>query len=194
MSTGYTAIFEKGDISFPEFAMRCARAFGALMSLREESLDAPIPERIELSTYYTEAMESAEEKLIEISNLTDFEANILAEEAYRLLCDSYWKSVEKLNKLKEKYENMLIQVENWIPPTPKHNGLKEFMIQQLRDSIRWDCLYNLDAPVKLSGTDYKRQEMRKIQKNIDYYKEEYRRELERTLENNNWLSALRDSM
>jgi hypothetical protein len=52
MPTGYTAkLMEEGQ-SFPEFAMRCARNFGALIMMRDESLDVPIPEQFEPSDYY----------------------------------------------------------------------------------------------------------------------------------------------
>lgn len=34
---------------------------------------------------------------------------------------------------------MLDQVQLWQPPTDDHMGLKEFMIQQIEESIKFDC-------------------------------------------------------
>ena len=41
MPTGYTAEILNGEIkTFPEFAKKCARAFGAMIHMRDDSLDA----------------------------------------------------------------------------------------------------------------------------------------------------------
>lgn len=47
------------NFTFPEFAMRCARNFGALIMMRDEPLDAPIPEKFEPSGYYKKEYEKA---------------------------------------------------------------------------------------------------------------------------------------
>ena len=53
MPTGYTAIlFDKPETSFRQYAYVCARAFGALVSMRDESLDVPLPVEIKPDSYY----------------------------------------------------------------------------------------------------------------------------------------------
>lgn len=53
MPTGYTYPVCEGKITeFPDFALSCARAFGALISMREEPMDAPLPDEIAASTNY----------------------------------------------------------------------------------------------------------------------------------------------
>lgn len=43
MPSGYTSdIYHGKDVTFKEFALKCARNFGALMHMRDESLDTPI--------------------------------------------------------------------------------------------------------------------------------------------------------
>jgi len=50
MPTGYTLdLYDGKNITFKEFVMKCAGAFGALISMKDESLDAPIPEHLEPS-------------------------------------------------------------------------------------------------------------------------------------------------
>lgn len=45
MPTGYTSIIDDNEnVTFKEYALRCARGFGALMHLRDESLDKEITE------------------------------------------------------------------------------------------------------------------------------------------------------
>lgn len=49
MPTGYTADVQSGKVTdFAEYAMNCARAFGALVLMRDDPSDADIPERFEL--------------------------------------------------------------------------------------------------------------------------------------------------
>lgn len=68
MPTGYTAAIKDG-ITFQEYALSCARAFGALISMREESSDAPIPDALEMSPYYQTSYDEAREALDEFSAL-----------------------------------------------------------------------------------------------------------------------------
>lgn len=46
MPTGCTAKLHEDDQSFRDFALTCARAFGATIAMREEPLDAPPSERL----------------------------------------------------------------------------------------------------------------------------------------------------
>ena len=50
MPIGYTSKLHDGDQPFNEFIMSCARAFGALVTMRDDPNDAPIPE-FEVSEY-----------------------------------------------------------------------------------------------------------------------------------------------
>jgi hypothetical protein len=68
--TGYTATLNHGEQTFPDFALHCARAFGALVSLRDESSDTPIPEVIEPSPYELEYLEKTRVKLFELTELS----------------------------------------------------------------------------------------------------------------------------
>jgi hypothetical protein len=54
MPTGYTAPIADG-MTFEQFALGCARAFGALVTMRDEPSDAPIPERLEPDTPFVAA-------------------------------------------------------------------------------------------------------------------------------------------
>ncbi len=59
MPTGYTAAVQNGTVTrFADFAMNCARAFGALVELRDE-MDAPIPDTFKPSTHHSESLKKA---------------------------------------------------------------------------------------------------------------------------------------
>lgn len=51
MPTGYTSVlFDKPETTFSEFASRCARAFGACMAMRDESLAVALPDEVKPET------------------------------------------------------------------------------------------------------------------------------------------------
>lgn len=55
MPTGYTAAVEDGTITeFDDFAWQCARAFGALIMMRDDPMSAPIPQKFEPTAEHVE--------------------------------------------------------------------------------------------------------------------------------------------
>ena len=64
MPTGYTADVMDGKVTdFKLFAMQCARAFGALVIMRDEPLNAEIPDEFSPSNYHFQELEQARERL-----------------------------------------------------------------------------------------------------------------------------------
>lgn len=197
MPSGYTQIVAENDnVSFKDFALRCARNFGALVTMRDVRLDAPIPERFEPSDFYKNIYEEAKAKY------DDFLANPPSEEE---IDKKYAEYVAKEKKNEEderksraiqrkRYEAMLAKVRKWEPPTSEHENLKEFMIRQLEESIDWDCReYNVRVlsregwiKVCLSVDVFKRR--------MDSYFEDWQAEVAKTEERNRWLKDLRESL
>jgi hypothetical protein len=73
MPTGYTAKLVESGQTFEEFVLTCARAFGALIELRDEPLDAPIPETLEPHSYYAEAVVEAKKRLTNLLDMPEEE-------------------------------------------------------------------------------------------------------------------------
>ena len=60
MTTGYTDAVGKGEITeFKDYALLCARAFGACVSMRDEPLDAEIPEEFKPNDYHEKSLQKA---------------------------------------------------------------------------------------------------------------------------------------
>lgn len=77
MPTGHTAkLYDGEDQSFQDFALGCARSFGALITMRDEPADAPIPESFEPDpdSYYARAVKRDTERLAELRSMTLEEA------------------------------------------------------------------------------------------------------------------------
>jgi hypothetical protein len=196
MPTCYTEIIEK-EIDFKDFVLRCARNFSPLITMREKSLDTPIPEQLKPSQYYLNKLLGLKKELEWIESLSDKELEEKALEEYNERIRDKNNNIDKNNKLRNKYNNMLNKVKKWTPPTPKHRGLKDFMISQIVESINNDCnnhyWLNINITLK-TGKDWKFMKIKEFIENISYYESENSREIEKTKNNNIWLKQLRDSL
>lgn len=134
MPTGYTAKLAEGEQTFQEFAMTCARAFGALVNMRDEDMDAPIPESFEPSNYYLAALKEANAELQRLSDMKKKDRLEFGKEAKELGIAQIKNSMAEAEKRDARYSAMQDQVSEWVPPTPEHEGMKKFMLEQLEIS------------------------------------------------------------
>ncbi len=195
MATGYTADVQSGKIkTFSNFAIQCARAMGALITMRDERLGAPIPDELTPSTYHREALQEAQQELERLRTMTDAEIRRLwnqeregveqRNEKYRMESEQY----------RQRYEAMLAKVKAWNPPTHEHNGLKEFMVEQLTESIKFDCGEPFQMPLPESFEDWKKDKLARVARDVFYHQEKQAEEESRTAGRNRWLAELRASL
>jgi hypothetical protein len=197
MPTGYTAAVQSGEITeFRDFALRCARAFGACIMLRDESLDAPIPERGEPDTrYHDEALATATKRLAELRAMGPGEAERAATAAYQDLVSAYKDRLAQRLEYRRRYEAMLSLVREWEPPSDDHHELKKFMVEQLTTSICHDTDGSYDLPPEaMTAQDWLREELRKIEWQVNYHTEKRGEEIARTARRNQWTATLRHSL
>jgi len=195
MPTGYTANIEKG-ISFPEFALHCARAFGALIHMRDSASDAEIPDEIKPSEYHKIAIDEALIKLNEAKKMTLEEAKTKAEIERAEAIKFYEKYDDDKLKLLHKYKSMLHKVEMWQPPTPDHIEMKLFMMQQINSSIDFDCtIYpHGENKLKKSVAEWRQENIDKCAENLGYHVKEWEAEVQRCKDRTEWIRALRASL
>lgn len=139
MPTGYTEGIIKGEIqNFEQFAKKCMRAFGATIHMRDESLDAEYEPRTP-SDYYVASLERAKRNVAELDQLPDshFIDNEIFETKNEIV--RLTNKIEEIKKSRERLESILSDVEAWTPPGEDHTNFKDFMLQQLTDTIDRDC-------------------------------------------------------
>jgi hypothetical protein len=196
MPTGYTMDVQDGKITaFSDFAMRCARAFGALVEMRDDSMDAPIPDKFEVSDYHVKAKANAEARLVQLVAMTEDECRDAAlvefQEAEAGLVD--YKEKALLHK--GRYLKMLAEARRWTPPTPDHEGLRKFMIEQLQQSIDHDCNTSFyPVPVLKPGREWHVDAVAKAQKDIKYHTEQMIEDEKRSRTRTEWVKSLRASL
>lgn len=194
MPTGYTASVADGKITtLHDFAMQCARGMGALIMMRDEPWDAPIPERFEPSTsYHDEKLVEYREELAKLDGMSDSEcaAQQKAELDERLAAEARYDA-EKAAQL-ARYEAMIAQVEAWKTDA---EGIRDFMLSQLRESIKFDCSsYERESPTVLTPGEWRAERRKKLAKDVGYHEQRRAEEVSRTADRNRWLAALRASL
>jgi hypothetical protein len=196
MPTGYTSKLHDGnEIAFNEFMLTCARAFGATIAMRDDPMNKPIPERFESSTWYSTKLGQTRRELAEVKTWSVAEAATAAAIAYENEIEYWNRSRVEKEQRRHRYEDMLNQVRAWEPPTPDHQGLKDFCIEQLTTGIKYDCdTSRLAHPLHQDGAEWRANRLASLTRDIDYYIKEGREESERTEIRNRWISALRESL
>lgn len=195
MPTGYTADVRSGKVTdFAEFVMRCARNFGALNSMRDEAMDAPIPEEFQPSTYEDMELRKAKAELAHLQSMSPAEAEAEAGLEYAHRTEEYRKALAGRAEDRKRYEAMLAKARMWHPPTPDHKALKEFMVQQLQESIKFDCDFFWAAPARQTGDEWHRSAVESTMKRIGDYAKYREEEVTRAESRTRWVRQLRESL
>jgi hypothetical protein len=193
MPTGYTADVADGKVTdFRTFALRCARAFGATVMQRDESLDVPPAPRVP-NPYYTEERQKAEARIRELSEMAAADAARAAEASYRAALASHEEYIKASVATHERYRAMLAQVDAWTPPTAEHAPLKRFMREQIERSDTFG-VYTPTAPERLSGAEWRAREMEHAARDLAYFTKQEREERDRCAGANAWIEALYASL
>lgn len=193
MPTGYTADLTT-DTPFKTFALICARNF--LPQLRDEP-HGPAPETLPPFTdYYGQRLRETQQALGQLLAYTPQELATVADDAWQADEDRRQERLQEIAAKRTAYTNMREQVIAWIPPTEKHKGLKSFMLEQLDESIWFDCStrYYETPASKLSPEEWKARHVLELNGDIRYYTREAEQQAQRHADFNAWLTALHVSL
>ena len=196
MPTSYTAdLYEGKDVTVSDFILGCARAFGALVTMRDDPKDAPIPDEFPASDYHADAVATAEVWLDEVRAMDTEDIANRSDLDYNRALDRWRERRAEAAGRRERYEAMLREVRAWKPPSSDHEGLRDFMVQQLESSIEFDCSMTYDdRPARLAPSAWRAQEIKKAQHDIDYHRREHEKDVQRATERSRWVQALRESL
>ncbi len=204
MPTGYTAGIIDGKITtFEQFATQCSRAFGATIHMRDNPLDSPYEPRTP-SEYYVNSLQSQREKLEEMKTMTD---EAIVQDFVNLLNDSLKYHERELEKTKVnlgRLNSIMESAKSWVPPTEDHEGVRDYMIDQLEITIKadGDPSYHVNKIVQAKkeleeGIDpkvYREEKIKEIEDRISYYGAEVQKELERCKQSNDWMDKFLESI
>lgn len=196
MPTAYTAkLMEEGQ-SFPAFVMTCARAFGALITMRDDPLDAEIPENFKPSNYHVERLSAAKADLARLEKMGDAERVAFGKLKRDQEIEARRAHLDKDRSQNDRLDEARAQVEKWEPPTPEHVGLKDFMLEQInisRHDLSWAEKYLAEAAAK-TPAQYYADAVAGAKRQVEWHTEEQEKEAARARERTEWVKALRESL
>lgn len=196
MPTGYTAkLMEQGE-EFDKFVLRCARAFGALIMMRDDPMDSPIPEEFTSNDWYAKRVEEKSKELSRLRAMTSAERIAYGKKVLSDKKDQLEEMEARENIENERLIAMRDKVLAWALPSPDHEGLKKFMIEQLTMSVH-DTKYIQGELEKLATTTPLQlylDAVAEAERQIEYSNEEHKKELEWTAGRNRWIKELRASL
>jgi hypothetical protein len=194
MPTGYTAKVKDGNVSFRDYALDCARAFGALVEMRDEPLGKRIPSKFKPSPYHSKQLSKARRELQTAQNMTDVRALELAERQYDEALQDYNTALRDVATTTERYVKMRAKAKAWKAPTSEHTELREFMISQLEQSIDFDCRVHSEIPKRMKPQEYRAMLIKQAERNLEYHTEKLQEEVERVQGRTEWVKQLRKSL
>lgn len=195
MPTGYTVGIADGKITtFEQYAWGCARAFGALVTMRDSPSDAPIPEEIKPSDYYTQTAKESTAAYDEFMAFTqDQLEDLYTKELLEMSASHERRGAEKKTQAK-RYKDMLALAKEWEPPSPDHVKFKDFMVSQIAESLEFD-IYDLPKPgAPPSFRDWKVSKQEKLASAASRAFKSLEEETARIGKANKWLRELRESL
>jgi hypothetical protein len=164
--------------------------------MRDDSSSTEIPGKIEISPYHKDKLADARKSFDELKNMSLSVAGDHAKKEYHDEIERNKKSKSENDQQLKSYEDMLLKVKSWNPPSSEHVNLKGFMISQIEESISFDCDrdYLNKENVLLTPEQWISKELKKSVRDIDYHESEYEKECERINQRNKWISQLRNSL
>lgn len=185
MATGLTYKIEERDVSFKEFVWDCARSFGAFADQRDES--GPLKLTNEEDSYHTKRLAESVEEFDKLLKMTSARKEKEAQKANEAYLNRYNEALAKYRASKARYEALIAEAEAWNIPSPEHKNLKEFILQQLKDSL--GCLREPTLTV-WTVQEWYEAELNSAKWDIDYHMKEQSQHKEVNKGRQKWIDDL----
>lgn len=196
MPTGYTAGVANGKITdFTEYALQCARNFGACIMLRDEPMSSEIPE-FQPSDYNAKALAEAEKTLSQFLAMSESQRRELHATEHAKNIETAKRGIADKAEQRQRYEAMLAKAKAFKSPSPEHDNYAKFLVEQLESSIDFDCgtdyYEELKKPVAFKSWQSKKIE--NLHKSVAYHQKAHREEIERVEGRNKWVRQLKEAL
>lgn len=199
MPTGYTDKIKDG-ITFEQYALNCAKAF--IPDYHDIDFSTPVSEvanQNDEDNYYEDKSKQEQDDLIKFINANNVDLVKQWEDDKQERLKYHKKSIDEKRNLRQKYVNMLEQVNMYKEPSEDHKAFKDFMRSQILDSIKFDCDedYHLKIISQIKAETF--HEWRQITidsmiRSIEYYKKEAVKTKDNSEQKKKWISQLLESV
>lgn len=195
MANGYTVGIIDGTIkTFNDYAKLCMKAFGATIQEYRKA---------EPSKYHIEKLEELREQKRKLSETNDKALLDGVKKELEADYEDNLKKIEEIKDAKTRLKDFLQKAKDYEAPTRDHEGIKSFMIEQLKITLDYDGDYsfyedsNLKIKAKLNNlnaTVVRLEKLNDIEENIAYHLKSYNKEVERCERANLWVTNFLHSL
>jgi hypothetical protein len=196
MPTSYTEKVGTGEVTdFAEYAMMCARNFGVCITLRDDPLSGEVPE-FRPDPHYTERLAEAREKIAEWDSMTTEQRMEKYEAECREIMEYARNGIQEVNEMRKRYEAMLEKARGFKPPTEEHKNYAKFIVDQLQQSIDFDCSTEYYDSIKYSPAfgDWVLKTQLRLAQALSSASQSLVEEYERCAKRNEWIANLRKAI
>lgn len=197
-ANSYVHALVDNNLSFKQFALRCAREFGVLVSMRDESWDVPILTEIEPSSYHLDGIKKAEQDLKNLQAQTPQALHAQAVRNRNATLLEIEKGFKKAKHERPICEKMLAKVQS-LEVDGDHLGWKSFMERSLTEALDAENLNfytgelaRLNQPINIEVERANRLES--IQSSLEYHTIKWDEELARCKDRTEWLVKMREAI
>lgn len=193
MPSCYTAKIEDDpNYTFQQFVWSCARGFGALIMMRDEPHGTPIPlsgiPSGSDSCYHQERLKEAKGELKRFREMTEKQWADFLNTDYENRLQQYHEHTEKVRIVHDRYAKMRAAVADWFPPTKEHDNFKEFMINQIDESLEYTSMP--ETPNRASAEEF----IESAKWDVDYHSKRIKEDSDCRKSRSEWIVALDQSV
>lgn len=190
MPTGYTAKLAEGPQEFSDFLKHLARGMGFMILMRDEPFSAPLPVAFEPSDYNEKELAKHRARMDELNSLT---AEQIAQKAHAAFVEDHarWLDYRQRKEAQaDRYREMIGKLEAWSPTHHALKGMRSFGLEQLHQSLDFDCSGSTwEEPKEISADAWLENEIKETARQIEYHAAAQAKEVERTRDRNDALKA-----
>lgn len=193
MPTGYTAkIYDGTDNTLRGFLLEVSR--GMSYSIMQRDMGPGPVERCTPSGYHMRKIQEAKERLKSLNAYTQEDIEREYNKVYLIIFDKATKNNLENKELALRYEKLIEELEAW-DPDPLMESTKKYGLEQLRQSLDYDCYGYPYAPlIKIDPREWYGNERDRALQDIEYHTDENQKELEQCAERNKYIDALYRSL
>lgn len=196
--TGYCHSIIDEDMDFRTSMLRFARGLGYLIEMRDDPMDAEIPNEVPVSSYHRDERDEALEELARLEQLTPDELLAVGQAERAREIQYNYDALITSGKEDDKLREILAQVEAW-DCQEDLDCLKNFAQEQLTSSIK-DGSYGgyhakaITGAIRKTPQEYVDDKIKQLRRDVKYHTTELEKDIERAREKNEWLKRLREAL
>lgn len=167
--------------------------------MRDEPMDAPLPDSFSEESYYSRSLKSELEEKEKYDSYSDEDWVKQWAEYVKAQVSYARDGIKKRNEERAKYEKMLEKVRKYVPPTPEHVNFANFMESQILESIQYDCNLeyyqeSLKELENLTWEEYKNTMLECNKSSLEYARENLEKMKDSSKKVNDWILQLKESV